>query len=113
MGQSFPITSSYLGCLAQSRWKTSMWIKLNLVHTVHSGGGTTRRCVRQSKFHTYFVDAYQANISALKKLEPNFWIELESSYRERIIQRKALYAAHGAKIMDKQEGTELACRLVR
>jgi hypothetical protein len=56
------------------------------------GGGTIRRCVRPFKLHTYFVDAYQARTLALKKLEHNFWIELESSYRERIVQRKALYA---------------------
>lgn len=59
------------------------------------------------------ISAHQArNISALRKLEHNFWIELESNYRERIVQRKTLYATYGAKVMDKQEGTELASRLV-
>jgi len=47
---------------------------------------------------------------ALKKLEPDFWIELESTYRERIAQRKALYTAHGLKVMAAQPGTEVASR---
>jgi len=49
---------------------------------------------------------------ALKKMEPDFWIELESTYRERIAQRKALYAAHGFKVMKAQPGTESASRSV-
>jgi hypothetical protein len=45
-------------------------------------------------------------------MDPDFWIELESTYRERIAQRKVLYAAHGSKVMDAKPGTELASRSV-
>ncbi|KAF8881683.1 hypothetical protein CPB84DRAFT_1838277 [Gymnopilus junonius] len=37
---------------------------------------------------------YHQNM-ALKKLEPDWWIELESTYRERIAQRKQLFFDHG------------------
>jgi hypothetical protein len=47
--------------------------------------------------------------TALKKLDPDFWIELESTYRERIAQRKALYAEHGQKVIDIAPGAEAAC----
>lgn len=43
-------------------------------------------------------------------MEPDFWIELESTYRERIAQRRVLYAAHGSKVMAAKPGTELASR---
>lgn len=49
-------------------------------------------------------------ILALKKLEPDFWIELESTYRVRIAQRKALYAQYGSKLMDALPGSEHASR---
>lgn len=42
-------------------------------------------------------------------MEPDWWLELESTYRERISQRKALYAAQGAKIVDALPGSEQAC----
>ncbi|KAJ3728809.1 hypothetical protein C8R42DRAFT_276612 [Lentinula raphanica] len=47
---------------------------------------------------------------SLKKMEPDYWLELESSYRERIAQRKDLYEKHGKKIIDALPGSELACR---
>ncbi|KZP03340.1 hypothetical protein FIBSPDRAFT_923553 [Athelia psychrophila] len=46
----------------------------------------------------------------LKKLDPDFWIELESTYRVRIAQRKELYAKHGSKLMDALPGSEHASR---
>ncbi|KAF7975283.1 hypothetical protein HWV62_10038 [Athelia sp. TMB] len=48
--------------------------------------------------------------AALKKLEPDFWIELEGTYRARIEQRKALYAEHGRALMDALPGSEAASR---
>lgn len=47
---------------------------------------------------------------SLKKLEPDWWIELESTYRERITQRKQLYADHGKAIIDALPGSEQACK---
>ncbi|KAF9501303.1 hypothetical protein BDN71DRAFT_1439647 [Pleurotus eryngii] len=46
---------------------------------------------------------------ALKKMEPDWWIELESTYRERLAQRKALYAEHGKKVLNYLPGSESAC----
>ncbi|PHH86151.1 hypothetical protein CDD83_10651 [Cordyceps sp. RAO-2017] len=45
---------------------------------------------------------------SLQKLDTDFWLELESSYRERIRQRQALYAEHGQLVMDFMPGSELA-----
>ena len=49
---------------------------------------------------------------ALKKLDHDFWIELESTYRERIVQRQELYAKHGSKIIVALPGSEPAARQV-
>lgn len=43
-------------------------------------------------------------------MDPDRWIELESTYRTRIAQRVALYREHGKKIIDALPGSELACR---
>lgn len=42
-------------------------------------------------------------------MDPDFWIELESTYRERVAQRKALFTAHGKKVLDYMPGSEAAC----
>ncbi|KAG6854946.1 hypothetical protein C0991_009769 [Blastosporella zonata] len=47
---------------------------------------------------------------ALKKMEPDWWLELESTYRERIAQRQQLYATHGRAILDALPGSQLACK---
>jgi hypothetical protein len=55
---------------------------------------------------SYPVDAIGLKLSvlqALKKLEPDWWIELESTYRERIVQRKKLYAEHGKRVLVADE----------
>lgn len=43
-------------------------------------------------------------------MEPDWWIELESTYRERIVERKRLHAFHGKTIVDSMPGSETACR---
>ncbi|RDB20997.1 hypothetical protein Hypma_011423 [Hypsizygus marmoreus] len=53
--------------------------------------------------------AYHQHMS-LKKMEPDWWLELESTYRKRIVQRKQLYAIHGKRIIDAMPGSELACK---
>ncbi|KAL0577898.1 hypothetical protein V5O48_004093 [Marasmius crinis-equi] len=52
---------------------------------------------------------YHQNMS-LHKLEPDWWLELESTYRERIAQRRELHAQHGPIIINALPGSDLACR---
>ncbi|XXG95649.1 hypothetical protein Hte_001918 [Hypoxylon texense] len=53
--------------------------------------------------------AYHQTMS-LTKLETDWWIELESTYKTRIAQRKALYAEHGTSVLGWLPGSELACK---
>jgi hypothetical protein len=53
------------------------------------------------------------HLLALKKMDPDFWIELESTYQERIAQRKVLYAAHGIKVMEARAGSKFASQSVK
>ncbi|KAI1777344.1 hypothetical protein F4818DRAFT_345527 [Hypoxylon cercidicola] len=53
--------------------------------------------------------AYHQTMS-LTKLETDWWIELESTYKQRIAQRKALYAKHGTSVLGWLPGSELACK---
>lgn len=47
---------------------------------------------------------------SLYKLESDWWIELENTYRERIAQRQRLYAKHGTSVLAYLPGSELACK---
>lgn len=49
-------------------------------------------------------------ITGLARMEPDWWLELESTYVSRIQQRLDLLAKHGDMIMNALPGTELACR---
>ncbi|KND90844.1 hypothetical protein TOPH_04658 [Tolypocladium ophioglossoides CBS 100239] len=53
--------------------------------------------------------AYHQTMS-FQKLDPDYWIELESTYRERIVQRRELYAQHGSDVLQALPGSELACK---
>ncbi|OTB00925.1 hypothetical protein M426DRAFT_323914 [Hypoxylon sp. CI-4A] len=53
--------------------------------------------------------AYHQTMS-LTKLDTDWWIELESTYKERIAQRKELYAKHGSSVLGWLPGSELACK---
>lgn len=53
--------------------------------------------------------AYHQTMS-LTKLETDWWIELESTYRTRIAQRKELYAKHGSSVLGWLPGSELVCK---
>ncbi|RAH47855.1 heme-dependent oxidative N-demethylase family protein [Aspergillus brunneoviolaceus CBS 621.78] len=53
--------------------------------------------------------AYHQTMS-LTKMETDWWIELESTYRARIAQRRALYAQHGSGVLGALPGSELACK---
>jgi len=43
-------------------------------------------------------------------MEPDWWLELENTYKARIAQRKALYAQHGESVLSWLPGSELACK---
>ncbi|KAL4788641.1 hypothetical protein BJX76DRAFT_344767 [Aspergillus varians] len=47
---------------------------------------------------------------SLTKLEPDWWLELENTYRKRIAQRKELFAKHGNSVLGSLPGSELACK---
>ncbi|KAB8233137.1 hypothetical protein BDV23DRAFT_194646 [Aspergillus alliaceus] len=47
---------------------------------------------------------------SLTKLETDWWIELENTYKQRIAQRKDLYVKHGNAVLDWLPGSELACK---
>ncbi|KAH8829584.1 hypothetical protein DL96DRAFT_1598737 [Flagelloscypha sp. PMI_526] len=47
---------------------------------------------------------------ALQRLDLDYWLEIESSYVERIKQRKYLHAEHGKLILDCLPGSEEACQ---
>jgi hypothetical protein len=49
-------------------------------------------------------------VIALHKLEPDWWLELESTYKSRIAQRKGLYEQHGKAVLQWLPGSELACK---
>ncbi|RDW72451.1 heme-dependent oxidative N-demethylase family protein [Aspergillus mulundensis] len=53
--------------------------------------------------------AYHQTMS-LTKLETDWWLELENTYKERIAQRKALFAKHGGGVLGALPGSELACK---
>ncbi|KAI0888226.1 uncharacterized protein GGS22DRAFT_94900 [Annulohypoxylon maeteangense] len=53
--------------------------------------------------------AYHQTMS-LTKLETDWWLELESTYKQRIAQRKALFAEHGSAVLQSLPGSELACK---
>lgn len=47
---------------------------------------------------------------AHKKMDPDFWIELESTYVQRIRQRQEICAKHGPEVIQALPGSELACK---
>lgn len=48
--------------------------------------------------------------TALTKLETDWWIELENTYKDRIAQRKELYSKNGKAVLNSLPGSELACK---
>jgi len=46
---------------------------------------------------------------AFKKMEPDWWLELENTYSARIAQRKSLYDLHGGDVLQALPGSEAAC----
>jgi hypothetical protein len=46
----------------------------------------------------------------MSRLEPDWWIELESTYQERIKQRLDIFQKHGTNVLAMLPGSEPACR---
>lgn len=53
--------------------------------------------------------AYYQTMS-LTKLEPDWWLELENTYKDRIAQRKSLYAQYREDVLQWLPGSELASK---
>lgn len=52
-----------------------------------------------------------ANVfAALSQLEPEWWLELEHTYVERIAERKGLFEKHGKMVLNYLPGSELGCK---
>ncbi|KAL8797260.1 MAG: hypothetical protein Q9182_007214 [Xanthomendoza sp. 2 TL-2023] len=49
---------------------------------------------------------------ALNKLQPDWWLELENTYLERVRERKDLFAKNGSMVLDYLPGSELGCKEV-
>lgn len=47
---------------------------------------------------------------ALHRMEPDWWLELESTYADRISQRQELFRKHGKTVLQALPGSELATR---
>jgi hypothetical protein len=43
-------------------------------------------------------------------MEPDWWLELESTYRERVAQRRKLHERHDKGVINYLPGSEAACR---
>jgi hypothetical protein len=43
-------------------------------------------------------------------METDWWIEIQSQYKDLIAQRKNLYIKHGKQVLDYLPGSELACK---
>lgn len=47
---------------------------------------------------------------AIQRMEPDYWIELESTYEDQIRQRKNIVQQHTTDVLQALPGSELACR---
>lgn len=47
---------------------------------------------------------------ALTKMEPDWWLEIESTYVKRIRERQDILAKHGDAVLQALPGSELACK---
>lgn len=48
--------------------------------------------------------------AAFKKMEPDWWLEIENTYVARVKQRQDLYAKYGKMVLQSLPGTEIACK---
>lgn len=43
-------------------------------------------------------------------MEPDWWLEIEQQYKDRVAQRQELYRKHGEAVLQYLPGSELACK---
>lgn len=43
-------------------------------------------------------------------MEPDWWLEVDNAYAQRVAQRQELFRLHGNKVLDYLPGSELACK---
>jgi hypothetical protein len=48
--------------------------------------------------------------TALTKMEPDWWLEIENTYTDRMRERSQLLAEHGNAVLQALPGSELACK---
>jgi len=48
--------------------------------------------------------------TAFNKLEPDWWLEVENTYKDKIAERVSLFQKHGSAVLDALPGSELACK---
>lgn len=81
-----------------------MGLSSDYVYVTLTQTAITDSCVRMKTDNACLVQ------SALTKLDTDWWIELENTYKSRITQRKELYAKNGTAVLDSMPGSELACK---
>ncbi|KAH8719283.1 hypothetical protein GQ44DRAFT_741992 [Phaeosphaeriaceae sp. PMI808] len=60
---------------------------------------------------TSYLDAESSMyMPSLTKMEPDWWLEIENTYEERIQERQDLLAKHGDAVLQALPGSELACK---
>ena len=91
------------GFLLRDHYTISTLTVLNRAPTGRSDGSIIKPCV--------CLDLSILSSLALKNLEPDWWLELERTYRERSTQRKKkLYADYGKLIMNELPGSQAASK---
>jgi hypothetical protein len=75
-----------------------------------SDGHTIKRCVSVASSQRSGLNLLALQQKAYKKLEPDWWLELDKTYTSRIKQRQELHAKHTSHIIQSLPGTELACK---
>jgi hypothetical protein len=67
-------------------------------------------CKQTPNSKNHGLNTYTRCHKAYKKLEPDWWLELDKTYTSRIKQRQELHAKHTSHIIQSLPGTELACK---
>jgi hypothetical protein len=75
-----------------------------------SDGHTIRQCVSVASSQLSGLNLLALQQKAYKRLEPDWWLELDKTYTSRIKQRQDLHVKHTSHIIQSLPGTELACK---
>jgi hypothetical protein len=63
-------------------------------------------CTYENSTH----DLALTSTAALTKMEPDWWLELENTYVDRMRERSQLLAEHGSAVLHALPGSDLACK---